>query len=232
MATLRELSLADPSVVAPAPQTSLRNLSLAAGYTPRQAVEAGAEASDPLQRGAAGAIQGLFSGVKGLAAGIQEAYGYNPNDLYASARRDAELAALVGPKVSRLRDIQGPADAASWALGTIGSAVPYLGLGVAGGLAGRGLALGSKAAPELATHLGATAAYVPPLSGDQILQMKEFAPDMDPRERLARGLGVGTLQAAAEAAVPTVMLRTPGLAQPFWKGMGAQVATEAGSEAA
>ena len=234
MATLRELSLADPSVVTPAPQASLRNLSLAAGYTPRQAVEAGAEASDPIQRGAAGAIQGMFSGVKGLAAGIQDAFGGNPDDLYASARRDAELAALVGPKVSRLRDIQGPADAAGWALGTVGSAVPYLGLGVAGGMAGRNanFALGSRLGTDTATHLGATAAYVPSMSGDQILQMKEFAPDMAPSERLARGLGVGTLQAAAEAVAPMVMMRAPGLAQPFWKGMGQQVATEAGSEAA
>lgn len=234
MATLRDLSLIDPSLTQPAAPGSLRQLSLAAGYTPEQAVAAGAAASDPIQQGAAGTIQNLFSGTKGLAAGLQEAFGGNPDDLYASARRDAALAAAVGPKVQRLRDIQNPADAAGWALGTVGAAAPYLGVGIGGGMAGRNLnaALGSRLGADAAAHLGATAAYVPSMAGDQILQMKEYAPDMDPRERLVRGIGVGGLQAATEAVAPMVMMRTPHMAQPFMTGMGQQMRAEAASEVA
>lgn len=234
MATLRDLSLIDPSLTPSAAPGSLRQMSLAAGYTPEQAVAAGAAASDPIQQGAAGTIQNLFSGTKGLAAGLQEAFGGNPDDLYASARRDAALAAAVGPKVQRLRDIGGAADAAGWALGTVGAAAPYLGVGIGGGMAGRNLnvALGSRLGADAAAHLGATAAYVPSMAGDQILQMKEYAPDMDPRERLVRGLGVGGLQAATEAVAPMVMMRTPRMGQPFMTGMGQQIRADAASEAA
>jgi len=232
MATLRDMSLLDPALTQPVAPGSLRQMSLAAGYTPEQAVAAGAAASDPFQQGAAGTIQNLFSGTKGLAAGIQEAFGGNPDDLYASARRDAALAAAVGPKVSRLRDVQGPADLGGWALGTVGSAAPYLGLGVGGGMAGRNInvGLGSKLGTDAAALLGATAAYAPSMAGDQILQMKEYAPEMDPLERLARGVGVGGVQALTESLVPVAMMRTPRLGLPFTKGMGHQVGTEAASE--
>lgn len=228
MGSLRDLSLQPVE-----DYSSLRGASLASGMTPEQAAITAASVTDPFSAGAKSAIRGTLGGMKGLAAGVVDAYGGNPDDLYAAAQHDAELAQVIGPRVNRLRDIGSASDAAGWALGTVGQAAPFLAMGIGGGLAGRGINTATRAglSADAAAQLGATAAYVPSMAGDQIMQVKQYAPDMPADERLLRGLGVGGLQAAAEALVPTVMLRTPGMAQPFWKGLGTQVATEAGSEA-
>jgi hypothetical protein len=229
MGSLRDLSLQPVE-----DYSSLRGASLASGMTPEQAAATAASVADPFSAGAKSAIRGTLGGMKGLAAGVVDAYGGKPDDLYAAAQHDAELAQVIGPRVNRLRDIGSASDAAGWALGTVGQAAPFLAMGIGGGLAGRGINTATRAglSADAAAQLGATAAYVPSMAGDQITQMKQYAPDMPADERLLRGLGVGGLQAATEALVPTVMLRTPGMAQPFWKGLGTQVATEAGSEAA
>lgn len=229
MGSLRDLSLQPVE-----DYSSLYDASISGSMTPEQAVASAASLNNPFEAGAKSSIRGAIGGMKGLAAGVVDAYGSNPDDLYAAAQQDAELAAQLAPRVRSLRDIHGGEDALNWVAGAVGQAAPYLATGIGGGLAGRGINAVSRAglSADAAAQLGATAAYMPSMAGDQITQMKQYAPDMPADERLLRGLGVGGLQAATEALVPTVMLRTPGMAQPFWKGLGTQVATEAGSEAA
>ena len=180
---------------------------------------------NPFVAGMKSAVRSSIGGLKGLAAGVVDAYGGNPDDLYAAAEADAAMAERLGPRARTLRDINGIADAASYTLGHMGSMVPFVATGGAGGWAGRGLnrALSAGLTPGAAAHAGAVGAFVPTMAGEQIHQMHQLAPDMPAGERLARGLGVGTAQAVAGAVPGSLLARTPG-AQPFWKGLGSQVA--------
>lgn len=219
MGSLRDLSLQPVE-----DYSSLRDASLAAGVTPEQSLAMSASVSTPFEAGAKSAIRGTLGGLKGLAAGVVDAYGGDPTDLYAAAQRDAELAQAIGPRVRSLRDINGASDAAAYALGQVGTMAPFLAVGGAGGVGGRLLnrGLGMGLAPETAAHLGATGAFVPSMAGEQINQMHTIAPDMPADERLARGLLTGGTQALAGAAIPAALLRG-GAPAPFWKGLGKQV---------
>lgn len=218
MASLRDLSYAPPATGA-----SLRDLTLQQLSADEAAAQA-AQYSNPLAAGAKSAIRGTLGGMKGLAAGVVDAYGGNPDELYAAAHHDAELAQAIGPQVRSLRDINDAGDAAAYALGQVGTMAPFLAVGGAGGIGGRLLnrGLGAGLAPGTATHLGATASFVPSMAGEQINQMHELAPDMPADERLTRGLVTGGTQALAGAAIPASLLRG-GAPAPFWRGLGKQV---------
>lgn len=192
--------------------------------SPDEAAVQAAKFSNPFEAGAKSAIRGTLGGLRGLAAGVVDAYGGNPDDLYAAAQHDAELAQAIGPQVRSLRDINDVGDAASYAMGQVGTMAPFLAIGGAGGIGGRLLnrGLGAGLTPGAAAHLGATGAFVPSMAGEQINQMHEIAPDMPADERLARGLLTGGTQALAGAAVPAALLRG-GAPAPFWKGLGKQV---------
>lgn len=194
---------------------------------PMTADEAAAQAAEfdnPFVAGGKSAIRSTLGGMKGLAAGVVDAYGGNPDDLYAAAQHDAELAQAIGPRVRSLRDINDVGDAAAYAMGQAGTMAPFLAVGGAGGLGGRMLNAGLRTGlnPAVASHLGATASFVPSMAGEQINQMHELAPDMPADERLARGLVTGGVQALAGAAIPGAMLRG-GAPAPFWRGLGKQV---------
>lgn len=219
MAGLRDASIYD------APATPSRFYDNVQVTSPDQAAALSATMDDPFTAGVRSGLRGTIGGLKGLAAGIQDAYGADPADMYAAAEQDARTAALIGPKVRALRDIHGPGDALAYGMGQAGTMAPFLLAGGVGGMAGRGAnaALRVGLADSTAAHLGATAAFVPSMAGEQIAQMHELAPDMPADERLMRGLTTGTAQALVGAVPGSMLARLPA-ARPFWRGLGTQVA--------
>ena len=219
MGSLRDLSLQPVE-----DYSSLYDASISGSMTPEQAVASAASLNNPFEAGAKSSIRGAIGGMKGLAAGVMDAYGADPTDMYAAAQHDAELAQALGPRVRSLRDINGLTDALAYGAGQVGTMAPFLAMGVGGGLAGRGINAVTRAglAPEVAAHLGATGSFVPSMAGEQINQMHELAPEMSADERLARGLITGGAQAVAGAAIPGALLRG-GAPAPFWQGLGKQV---------
>ena len=186
-----------------------------------------------IMRGIRSAYGGAKAGLQGYGASIADVLGARDTaeDWYANAAANARQAELDGPRVSTLGQINNLGDVVDYGAGKFGEFLPYMALGGAAGLVGRGLgAVAGLRGAELARagHLAGTAVFQPGMAGEQALAMHEdpAARVMSPEERLARSQLTGAAQAYVGAAVPNMMggqLLTRGEAPTIGRTLGQAV---------
>lgn len=178
-----------------------------------------------IARGIRSAFTGAKSSLQGFAGMGAELLGAEDyaRQLYDYALQNQRLAEEQGPRVRTIRQVmesENPLSAGvDYLAGTAGQTTPYLLLGGAGALAGRGLGLvsglraglsGEALAARAATGAGwgGTASIHPVMAGDQAVQLQEdpAAAGMGVGERALRANVVGGLQSAANALAPAVMV--------------------------
>lgn len=155
--------------------------------------------------------KGWTRGVGGVTSGLQAAVGqvvqpFHPelgNRIITDASQQAHADQAAFPaSVPTWSKVQGLQDAAEYVGGKFGEFLPVLPLAYAGGLAGR--AIGST---PLAAQVGGAASFAPQMIGHEAMQLHAdpAAAQLTPMEKLGYATGVGTLGAAAGAAVPAAM---------------------------
>ena len=174
-------------------------------------------------------IRSAFSGAKaslqgfgGMGAELVGADEY-AQQLYADAVASQQAAEAQAPRVRTIRQVMESDNPLSsgvdYLAGTVGQVTPYMLLGGAGGLVGRGVGLasglraglsGEALAARAATGAGwgGTAAIHPVMAGDQAAQLQQdpAAAGMSVGERALRANAVGALQAGANALAPAAMV--------------------------
>jgi len=182
-------------------------------------------ADSQIVRGIRSAFQGAKAGLQGFGGMGAELLGADEyaRRMYEAAAASEQLAAEQGPRVRAIRQVmesENPLSAGvDYLAGTVGQVTPYLLLGGAGALAGRGLGLagglraglsGEALAARAASGagLGSTAAIHPVMAGQQALQLHDdpAATGMGVGERALRANAVGALQGAANALAPAAMV--------------------------
>lgn len=162
-------------------------------------------------KGLASAALGVEAGLRGFAANIAENFAPEwAKSQLGEINKLTKQAAAVGPRVTDLRDIHGVGDAVDFAMGGLGQAVPSIGTALAGGgLANLGLkAAGFTVRPLAANIIGGTAGLLPQEAGEAAVTMYQDPVAMantTPAERTALMLGKGTVNAALESLVPSMM---------------------------
>lgn len=155
-------------------------------------------------KGLRSGLEGAGSQLRSLAGGVGAALGA---DEFAAeqnqlARAQAERAAAAGPRVSSYRDVGSLRDAADYAAGLAGQAVPSVGLGVAAGALTA--ATGGGALPALA----AGALTQLPFETGDVLQRQQQDPTARMRgagENLRDAFLTGGASAVGQAIVPAAL---------------------------
>jgi len=155
-------------------------------------------------RGVRAGVYGMGSGLRNAAGAVADAFDFDnfAAQQYGEADRLAQKAGRVGPRISSLEQLGNEGYSLSnigdYALGTMGSALPSMGVGIGATLASGGALLPSLAASTLA--------YTPMEMGDAVAKWRQANPgqqiDGGTALRLA---GTGALSAGAQSIVPAAV---------------------------
>ena len=188
-------------------------------------------------RGFRSALTGAKSAVQSYGGQLAELVGAEQaaQEMNQAAIENAALAEQQAPRVRTVRQVMEGGnyidDGLDYAAGVVGQAVPYLALGTAGGLLGRGAGLASgmragmtgealAARAAASGTVGAGAAFHPVMAGDVAAQLRDdpAAAHMGVGERALRANAVGGLQSLANAAAPAHMVNRAFVRAPIAPG--------------
>lgn len=155
-------------------------------------------------RGTRAGVYGMGSSLRNAAGAVADAFDFDnfAAQQYGEADRLAQKAGRVGPRISSLEQLkQGGyslGDIGDYAMGTMGSALPSMGVGL-----GATLASGGAALPSM---LAATAAYTPMEMGDAVAKWRGANPGEQIDGGTALRLGAtGLASAGAQSIVPAMV---------------------------
>jgi len=193
-------------------------------------------------RGFRSALTGAKSAIQSYGGQLAELVGADQaaQAMNQSAVENAALAEQQAPRVRTVRQVMEGGDylndGLDYAAGVVGQAVPYLALGVAGGVVGRGAGLvsgmragvtGDALAARAATAgtTGAAAAFHPVMAGDVAAQLRDdpAAAHMGVGERALRANAVGGMQAMANAIAPAHMVERSFVRAPVTGGVAQSI---------
>lgn len=155
-------------------------------------------------RGVRAGVYGMGSGLRNAAGAVADAFDFDnfAAQQYGEADRLAQKAGRVGPRISSLEQLGNEGYSLSnigdYALGTMGSALPSMGVGIGATLASGGALLPSLAASTLA--------YTPMEMGDAVAKWRQANPGQQVDGGTALRLaGTGALSAGAQSIVPAAV---------------------------
>lgn len=155
-------------------------------------------------RGVRAGVYGMGSGLRNAAGAVADAFDYDnfAAQQYGEADRLAQKAGRVGPRISSLKQLgeegYSLGNIGDYALGTMGSALPSMGVGIGATLASGGALLPSLAASTLA--------YTPMEMGDAVAKWRQANPGQQVDGDTAARLGLtGLASAGAQSIVPAAV---------------------------
>lgn len=155
-------------------------------------------------RGTRAGVYGMGSSLRNAAGAVADAFDFDnfAAQQYGEADRLAQKAGRVGPRISSLEQLKqggySPGDIGDYAMGTMGSVLPSMGVGL-----GATLASGGAALPSM---LAATAAYTPMEMGDAVAKWRGANPGEQIDGGTALRLGAtGLASAGAQSIVPAMV---------------------------